>query len=86
MNKWDLIPSDSLTQRILIDILLAMYKHEKAFKNAVATSEFTRPDAATADTQSVQTDMQSDSTTVIVSGQNNEKARAAPVTQRSSKR
>ena len=68
-----LVPADSLTQRLLVDVLTAMYKHDIATKRAAATSEFPRPNVATAEAQSVETDTQADSTTVTVSGQNNDK-------------
>lgn len=86
MSKLDLVPTDLVTRRLMVDVLTKMFKNSTAIKRAAATSEFPRPDEATAGTQSVQTDMHLDSTTVIVSGQNNKKARVAPVIQRSSKR
>ena len=70
MNKINLVPTDPLTERLLAEVLAAMYKNYLAMNKAAATSEFPRPDVATADTQSAQTDAQLDSTTVTVSGQN----------------
>ena len=74
MNKIDLVPTDPLTKRLLAEVLAAMYKHDLAKNKAAATSEFPRPDGATASTQSVQTDSHEDSTTVIVSSQNDDMA------------
>ena len=72
MSKINLVPTDPMTERLLVEVIAAMIKNELARKRAAATSEFTRPDVATAEMQSVQTDIQSDSTTVIVSSQNDE--------------
>jgi hypothetical protein len=70
MNQINLVPTDPLTKRLLVEVLAAMYKYDLTINKAAATSEFPRPDAATADMQSAQTDVQSNSTTVPVSGQN----------------
>ena len=72
MNKTNLVPTDPLTERLLAEVLAAMYKNYLAMNKAAATSEFLRPDVATADMQSAQTDIQSDSTTAALSGQNEE--------------
>jgi hypothetical protein len=72
MPKMNLIPQDPLTQRLLVEVLAEMFKSYMATKRAAATSEFPRPDIATADTQSDQADLQSDSTTVTLSGQNDD--------------
>ena len=70
MSKINLVPTDSLTERLLVDVIAAMIKTEMAKKKAAATSEFPRPDAATAEVQSVETDTQVDSTTAATTGQN----------------
>ncbi len=59
MSKINLVPTDPLTVRLLVEVLAAMIKNEVVMKKAAATSEFVRPDAATANMQSVQTDIQS---------------------------
>ena len=68
VKNYDLIPSDPLTQQILIDVLTAMYK----YKNAAAASEFTRPDAATAGMEPAKADPTAKTTTDTVSGQSDD--------------
>ena len=70
MSEINLVPTDSKTRRLLAEVLAAMYKNDLAMNKAAATSEFPRPDAATAGMQSAETDTQSDSTIVTVSSQN----------------
>lgn len=81
MNKLSLVPGDLLTQHLLIDVLTKMFLNSITTERAAATSEFPRPNVATAGTQSAQTDAQFDSTIVTISGQNNE--RVVAVTQMS---
>lgn len=80
MSKRALIPTDLVTQRLMVEVLTKMFKNCVATQKAVAPSEFPRPDAATAGTQSVQTDRHSNSTPVSGSGQKNKKDGGVTVT------
>lgn len=72
MSKFNLIPKDSLTEGLIVDLIFKMFKHDMARKRAAAPSEFPRPDEATAGTQSAQTDTPLNSTTVTEASQNDE--------------
>jgi hypothetical protein len=70
MSKHFLVPTDPVTERILIEVLAAMYKHAILKENAAATSEFPRPDVAATGVKSANTNSQPDATTPTASGQN----------------
>ena len=64
MSKCELIPQDSLTQQILIDILTAMYKN----RNTVAKSELTKIEAARTGLETVESNPTETSSTDATSG------------------
>lgn len=69
MSGLNLIPTDLVTQQMLVEVLTAMVKHHIATKKVTVASGFLRPTMTMADTLSAQTEMQPDSTTVAVSRQ-----------------